>query len=76
MMMMMMMIIIIFLPSVPDFRSGMGTVLKTGPGVWELKAKKKSRSPSRHPTVATTKAIPTPSHMMMVKLCQVNVRVG
>ena len=23
---------------IPDFRSGMGTVLETGPGVWELKA--------------------------------------
>lgn len=24
---------------IPDFRSGMNTVLKTGPGVWELRAK-------------------------------------
>eukprot|EP00118_Oscarella_pearsei_P009936 m.58799 g.58799 ORF g.58799 m.58799 type:complete len:423 (+) comp34829_c0_seq1:408-1676(+) len=54
---------------IPDFRSGMGTVLKTGPGVWELKAKKKGRS-SSHKTIATTKAIPTPTHMLMVKLCQ------
>lgn len=23
---------------IPDFRSGMGTVLETGPGVWELRA--------------------------------------
>ena len=34
---------------VPDFRSGMGTVLATGPGAWELAAHKAAR-----PTAAKT----------------------
>lgn len=37
---------------IPDFRSGMDTVLKTGPGVWELQAAKASR-PAAAKTVST-----------------------
>ena len=52
---------------IPDFRSGMKTVLSTGPGVWELMAHDASR-----PKEATVKpilqALPSPTHMAMVKL--------
>ena len=52
---------------IPDFRSGMNTVLKTGPGVWELQAKGVSRKPGKAiPNML--KAIPSPTHMAMVKL--------
>jgi len=52
---------------IPDFRSGMNTVLKTGPGVWELQAKGVSRKPGMAiPNML--KAIPSPTHMAMVKL--------
>jgi hypothetical protein len=52
---------------IPDFRSGMNTSLQTGPGVWELRAKKTARD-SKHKVTTTVKAIPTPTHMMLVKL--------
>ncbi|XP_062503701.1 uncharacterized protein LOC134180532 isoform X2 [Corticium candelabrum] len=32
---------------IPDFRSGMNTVLETGPGAWELRAKGETRSKKR-----------------------------
>lgn len=52
---------------IPDFRSGMDTVLKTGPGVWELRAKGVLRKPgSAIPNML--KAIPSPAHMAIVKL--------
>eukprot|EP00753_Platysulcus_tardus_P019655 PLAT7394.1.p1 GENE.PLAT7394.1~~PLAT7394.1.p1 ORF type:complete len:441 (-),score=227.83 PLAT7394.1:90-1412(-) len=50
---------------IPDFRSGMDTVLDTGPGVWELRAKKKKR---RQKTTSSLKAVPTATHMAMVQL--------
>ena len=43
-----------------------------GPGVWELRAHGKQRSASAKAT-ATTKAIPTPTHMMFVKLMEVGL---
>ena len=52
---------------IPDFRSGMNTVLKTGPGVWELRAKGTSRSASASVT-PLLKAIPSVAHMAVVKL--------
>ena len=52
---------------IPDFRSGMGTVLTTGPGVWELRAAKQARQSSARVT-DTRKAIPTPTHMSLVAL--------
>lgn len=52
---------------IPDFRSGMNTVLKTGPGVWELQAKGVARKPGAAiPNML--KAIPSPAHMAIVKL--------
>ena len=50
----------------------MDTKLNTGPGVWELRAKGQLRD-VRHKVVSTTRAIPTPTHMMFVKLQQVNL---
>ena len=41
----------------------------TGPGKWELQAHKASR-PSKHRVAMPTKAIPTATHMMFVKLHQ------
>ena len=52
---------------IPDYRSGMNTVLPTGPGVWELQAKGKKRAPG----VALANilhAIPSKTHMAIVKL--------
>jgi len=60
-----------FLVIVPDFRSGMDTKLETGPGVWELRAHKQSRG-AAHKTTSTTKAIPSPTHMVLVKMQQVS----
>jgi len=31
---------------IPDFRSGVNTVLKTGPGAWEKKAQKVENKPN------------------------------
>jgi NAD-dependent SIR2 family protein deacetylase len=39
---------------IPDFRSGMDTVLQTGPGVWELQAHSAERSRAAK-TVSTLK---------------------
>lgn len=33
---------------IPDFRSGVGTVLKTGPGAWEKKAQKVADKPNKN----------------------------
>lgn len=52
---------------IPDFRSGMNTVLKTGPGLWELQAKGAARKPGAAiPNML--RAIPSPAHMAIVKL--------
>ena len=51
---------------IPDFRSGMNTVLKTGPGLWEIQAKGVARQPGK--VTPMLKAIPSPSHMAIVKL--------
>ena len=40
-----------------------------GPGKWELEAHKASR-PTKHRVVMPTKAVPTATHMMFVKLYQ------
>lgn len=45
----------------------MDTVLKTGPGVWELRAKKKARARSTS-TTTTLKAIPSFTHMTLLEL--------
>ena len=51
---------------VPDFRSGVNTVLETGPGAWEKAALKINAKPRR--TVPMLQAIPTPTHMSLVQL--------
>ena len=50
---------------IPDFRSGMNTVLETGPGAWELRDKGLTR---KKKTSSTLKAIPSATHMGIVEL--------
>lgn len=52
---------------IPDFRSGINTVLKTGPGAWEKMAQKVGSS-NKNIKVGMLKAIPSPTHMALVKL--------
>ena len=59
---------------VPDFRSGMDTKVETGPGVWELRAHNQARS-TAYKTTSTTKAIPSPTHMLFVKMQQVRQNI-
>ena len=55
---------------ISDFRSGLNTVLATGPGIWERKAHG-VQLPSQQKKVQTVlKAVPSPSHMALVKLQQ------
>lgn len=56
---------------VPDFRSGMNTVLPTGPGAWERRAAGYDKVLPFEKTTLT--AIPTPSHMALVKLQEVGL---
>lgn len=53
---------------IPDFRSGMNTVLPTGPGIWERKAKGVQLPSQKKKTLSVLQAIPSPSHMAIVKL--------
>jgi NAD-dependent SIR2 family protein deacetylase len=51
----------------------MNTILPTGPGVWELRDHPgATRSPNAR-TTATTKAIPSPTHMALVELARRNL---
>ena len=52
---------------IPDFRSGIHTVLPTGPGAWEKLATKQGSS-KKHIRTAMASAIPTYTHMAFVKL--------
>lgn len=54
---------------IPDFRSGVNTVLKTGPGAWEKMAQKVGTKTTK---VAMLKAIPSPTHMALVELQKKN----
>ena len=54
---------------IPDFRSGMNTVLKTGPGAWELRDRKASRSKNSKVT-GLLQAIPSATHMAILQLQQ------
>jgi len=59
--------------SIPDFRSGMDTIVPTGPGVWELRDNPGAK---RSPTIRTTtltKAIPSVTHMALVELARRNL---
>lgn len=53
---------------IPDFRSGMNTVLPTGPGVWERKAKGVHLPSQQKKTQSVLQAVPSPSHMAILKL--------
>lgn len=55
---------------IPDFRSGINTCLATGAGAWELAAHKVQRSAAAK-TTTTLKAIPSFSHMALVKLWEI-----
>ena len=50
---------------IPDFRSGMNTVLETGPGAWELRDAGKKRTKA---AASTLKAIPSVCHMALKEL--------
>ena len=52
---------------IPDFRSGMNTVLTAGPGVWELRDKGVERS-KKAKTKAVLQAMPSHTHMSIVQL--------
>lgn len=52
---------------IPDFRSGVNTVLNTGPGVWEKKAQKVKEKPNNN-IVDMKAAIPSFTHMSLVAL--------
>ncbi|CAF4470457.1 unnamed protein product, partial [Rotaria sp. Silwood2] len=53
---------------IPDFRSGMDTVLQTGPGEWELQDHKANRLKSSTVIDDMQKAIPSLAHMALVAL--------
>lgn len=52
---------------IPDFRSGMNTVLETGPGAWELRDAGKTRD-KKNVVKKLLKAVPTYTHLSIVKL--------
>lgn len=52
---------------IPDFRSGVNTVLPTGAGVWEKQAKKIQQDRKLIKT-SMLKAYPSPTHMSLVEL--------
>ena len=56
------------LSSIPDFRSGMNTILPTGPGVWELRDHPGAKRSPTARTTTSTKAIPSKTHMALVEL--------
>ena len=52
---------------IPDFRSGVNTVLKTGPGAWEKKAQNIGTVKNNN-IVDMSKAIPSITHMALISL--------
>jgi NAD-dependent SIR2 family protein deacetylase len=52
---------------IPDYRSGVKTVLKTGPGAWEKQAQSVGFKLNKN-KVPITKAIPSFTHMALVAL--------
>ena len=52
---------------IPDFRSGVDTVLKTGPGAWEKKAQKVKDVPNKN-IVDMKNAVPSFTHMTLVAM--------
>ncbi len=57
---------------VPDFRSGVNTVLKTGPGAWEKKAQHVKEVPNKN-VVDMRNAIPSFTHMSLVAMERVKL---
>jgi len=55
---------------IPDYRSGMDTVLPTGPGCWEKAANKGKKGSKATMRTSIAKAIPTKSHMGFVGLME------
>jgi len=53
---------------IPDFRSGINTVLDTGPGKWEKQANPGFSKLPKRAAVATIKAFPTFTHMALQTL--------
>lgn len=53
---------------IPDYRSGINTVLPTGPGCWEKKAQHIKSQKAKLRT-SMQSAIPTPTHMALNELC-------
>lgn len=57
---------------VPDFRSGVNTVLPTGPGAWEKKAQGVKDKPNSN-VVDMKAAIPSFTHMALVEMEKVKL---
>ena len=55
---------------IPDYRSGVNTVLKTGPGAWEKRAQNYKQNQPNKNIVHMNKAIPSFCHMTLVALEQ------
>ena len=53
---------------IQDYRSGMNTVLKTGPGEWELQANKVNSPDTKYQRKGMLEALPTATHMSFVAL--------
>jgi NAD-dependent SIR2 family protein deacetylase len=52
---------------IKDFRSGINTVLKTGAGIWELKAQKIVKPETmKTEQVKILKSVPSKTHMALV----------
>ncbi len=59
--------------SIPDFRSGMNTIIPTGPGVWELRDHPGEKRSPKACTTPSSKAIPSVTHMALVELARRNL---
>jgi len=56
---------------IPDFRSGINTVLKTGPGAWEKLAQKVGDNKKNY-RVMSLKAIPSKTHVFKYFISIIN----
>ena len=54
---------------IPDYRSGIQTVLKTGPGTWEKQAQNVGFKPNKN-KIPITNAVPSVTHMALVALAE------
>ncbi|EAS04736.2 SIR2 family transcriptional regulator (macronuclear) [Tetrahymena thermophila SB210] len=60
---------------IPDYRSGANTILKTGPGKWELEENKKKflEEKGKPQIILAINAFPSPTHMAISKLYKENL---